>query len=80
MAHMDTQRNSNLCLHLQALETRWVDDSIEAFGNYISFLFQAFVALRYRQGMKENRKVSHSWTKRKICESLKLNNIKKTIA
>lgn len=37
--------------NLQALETRWVDDSIEAFGKYISFLIQAFVDLQYRQRM-----------------------------
>ena len=42
MAHIDTQQNSNLCLHLQALETRKVDDSIEALGNYISYLIPSF--------------------------------------
>ena len=45
------QRNGKLYLNLQALETRCVDDSIEALSNYISLLFQAFVDLRYRQEM-----------------------------
>ena len=51
ITHMDTQRNSNLCLHLQALETRLVADSIEALSNYISLLFQAFVDRQFCQGM-----------------------------
>lgn len=38
MAHIDKQQNSNL----QALETRKVDDSIEALGNYISYLIPSF--------------------------------------
>ena len=36
LAHMATPRNSDLCIHWQALETRQGNDSIKAFCNYIS--------------------------------------------
>ena len=49
-----TQRHNNLCLHLQALETRQVDDSIEALRNWTSLLVQAFAN---RRECKENGKL-----------------------
>ena len=53
LAYMETQRNSNLCPNLQALETRQVSDSIEVSSNCISSLFD----LRYRQGMWDGKSV-----------------------
>ena len=47
LVHMVTPRNSDLYVHWQALETRQGNDSIRAFCNCISPLFQVFADLRY---------------------------------
>ena len=58
LAHMVTPRNSDLCIHLQALETRQGNDSIKAFCNCIPPLFQIFFPIYGIVGKwKENRKL-----------------------
>ena len=52
LAHMVTPRNSDLCIHWQALETRQGNDSIKALCNCISPLYQVFADLRYRWEME----------------------------
>ena len=76
LAHMDTQRNSDLfTLTGLILETRKVDDSIDTLRNCISPLFQAFTDLRYRQEMERKQKIISvpEWCQR----SAKAWNIKK---
>ena len=63
IAHMDTQSNNNLCLHLQAFETRQVDDPIEALSNWTSVFSPSFRQSMVSSGnVKKTENSLHSWT------------------
>ena len=66
--------------NLQALETRQVDDSIEAFGNYISFLIHFRRSTVSSENVKKIEKSCIPERSGRSAKAWSKNKIKKPIA